>query len=79
MSFSSVCVLSHVSLRRAEMMDALEKQQLLDIDFSTQERVSYSELVELEVAAGYTTHHATVVPCICGRFPANHPIYGEYR
>jgi len=45
-------VLSHVSLRRAEMMDASEKQQLLEIDFSTQERMSY--LSSFQTAASFS-------------------------
>ena len=82
-SVNGVFILSHIALRRAEMVHALEKQQLLDIEFyarevSAQDRVSYAELVELEVAAGFTAHHAALVPCICGTCPADHPVYGEY-
>ena len=83
-ALNGVCILSHMALRRAEILHALEKQQLPDIDFSTEdlvstrERVSYEELVRFELAAGLTAHHAATVPCICGTCPSDHPLYGEY-
>ena len=83
-AYSGVCTLSHMQLRRAEILHALQEQQSPDIDFSTEElvstrqRVSYSELVQLEQAAGLTAHHAATVPCICATCPPDHPEYGEY-
>jgi hypothetical protein len=39
-ALNGVCILSHMALRRAEILHALEKQQLPDIDFSTEDLVS---------------------------------------